>query len=317
MNKEYNDLKKSFDERKQQAANFYAIAKRYAVEYLEDLLNDFLKEYGDRIVLEFCPVSDNAIDEKEISCVAVRSGYDKECVYIQGTTLSIDTNRNDKYYVSRANELLNLLTERLNKENKSYYEKKSLIYKINRIIGKVNAQREIALQSIVKIDKCFNSQLRKAVYVGLENVLVYISALNNSGAPKPAMSYTDADNSIRYVYVRPDIRTLAGVDFGVVSELNQKELMQVVEFLNTKYGLNIVDEFASNGINFPPSATIVYADCIRNVNYNERIKNFAGCEFVEAKIFSENTGTSKGSGLSMRRLKKYIRRQSVGFSNEN
>ena len=310
----YNDIKKYYEARKAERIKYYQNAKQCYITYLEKRINKFLKGYGDRVVIEFCPVSDNEIDENKITCVAIRSGYDKEPVFICGTELSIDTSRKDKYYVCRAKELLSLLVDRLNKED--YSDKKSLIYNINMIIDKLNEQREIALNSIKVFDKSLAQELSKAVYIGLENVLVIISAFNNStGVLKPAFVFKNADGEQRYVYVRSDIKLLKGIKLGVVSELRREELMQVVSFLNTKYKLEIVDEFADNAKGATLSKTIVYADCLRNVNFNERSKNFAGSEFAEVQIFSAET--NKGSGLTMRQLKNYIKKQAAGFTNEN
>ena len=319
----YNDIKKYYEERKAKAVKYYQDAKQCYVEYLEKAINKFLKGYGDKVVIEFCPVSDNDIDENKITCIAVRSGYDKEPVFIGGTELAMDTSRKDKYYVCRAKELLSLLVDRLNKED--YNDKKSLIYNINMIIDKLNEQREIALNSIKVFDKNIKDELSKAVYIGLENVLVIISAFNNStGVLKPAFTFKSIDNSMRYVYVRQDIKLLRGIKLGVVSELRREELMQVVSFLNDKYKLSIVDEFSDNAKDFKRGSNnnIIladYTDAEGNRNYRARINNLkiAGSEFAEVQIFSDLQNTSKGSGLTMRQLKNFIKKQAAGFSNEN
>ena len=116
----------------------------------------------------------------------------------------------------------------------------------------------------------------KMMYVGLENILVLVSAFNNADTPKPGFSFKTDKNKMRYVYVRENISEISNIEFGVVSELSQNELTQVVEFLNKKYGLRIIYEIANNGESITDNTSIIYADYIDvqgNSNYRARVEN--------------------------------------------
>jgi len=152
----------------------------------------------------------------------------------------------------------------------------------------------------------------KTMYVGLENILVLISAFRNEGLPRPVFSFRTGKNQARYVYVRSDIKELANIEFGVISELPQRELSEVVEFLNSKYKLRIINEIADNGegVNAGNIIYADYADFQGNRNYRARLANLhvKKRDTEKVKWFSDIKlgGTTLDRGCTLKQLRKII-----------
>ena len=154
----------------------------------------------------------------------------------------------------------------------------------------------------------------KTMYVGLENILVLVSAFRNECLPRPVFSFKTGKNQPRYVYIRGDIKELSNIEFSVISELPQRELNEVVEFLNQKYKLMIINGIPLNGKNTTINVNDIiyadYADVQGNKNYRARVENLKikQDDFEQVKWFSDVKAgeTSKDEGLTMKQLRKTI-----------